>query len=138
MGLDLRLFEMVPTNEPVMGGGYREVKVARELPDQRILLNGFATAQGVAPEHQIIGGYGLTHNVDKDFMDEWLKQNASSDLVKNKLVFIREKAEDAVAQAKDLRNNKSGMERLDPAKLPVSGLKTADEQKDLRVTEEAA
>jgi hypothetical protein len=126
MGLELRLFKGFDTQEPVMGGGTRAVTVYREVPGKSVMLKGFATAQGVSPGHQIIGGYGLTHNVDKEFMEEWLKQNAESDLVKNQLVFIRETPSEARKEANNLRDNKSNMERLDPNNLP-KGVKTAEE-----------
>jgi hypothetical protein len=123
-GLVLRVFDMVETQEPVMGGGYRAVKVARERP-HRITLKGWSHAQNMAPNAPIIGGFALTPNVDKDFWDAWLTQNQELDAVRNGLIFAHEKPVNAEAEAKDKKTVKSGLERLDPAKLP-KGIQKSD------------
>ena len=62
----------------------------------------------------VIGGYGLTENVDRAFMDAWLLEFKSNPLVKNGLVFIQEKTNNAQAQAKDQAKFKSGLEPIEP------------------------
>lgn len=121
-GLVMRIFEMVETQEPVMGGGFRAIKVARERPE-RVTLNGFAHAQNKAPNAPQIEGFAMTHSVDKDFWDAWLAQNNTSDIVKNGLIFAHEKTGNTEANAKNNKDVRSGLERLEPTKLP-RGLET--------------
>jgi hypothetical protein len=116
-GLKLRLFNMVDSQEPILGGGYRTVKVAREMP-KSVTLKGWSHAQNMAPDAQIIGGYALTPNVDKDFWDAWLAQNQELDAVRNNLIFAHDKSVNAEAESKEKRDVRSGLERLDPKKLP--------------------
>src|SRR5689334_20726717 len=83
-GLKLHLYKMESTHEPVMGGGSREVKVARRTPlngIEEVILNGFTIPMGA--QKAVAGGYGLTFKVPADFMEEWMRQNADTPLVKN-------------------------------------------------------
>lgn len=123
-GLILRIFDMAETQEPVMGGGSRTVKVARERPE-RAVLNGWSHPQNRAPAHPIISGFALTHGIDKDLWDAWKAQNIENDIVKNHLVFAHEKDANVAAEAKEKRGVRSGLERLDPAKLP-RGIQKSD------------
>jgi hypothetical protein len=116
-GMTLRVFDMVESQEPVMGGGFRAVKVAQERPE-RVTLKGFAHPQNRAPSTQIIEGFALTYGVDAEFWNAWKTQNAQSDVVKNGLIFAHEKPVNTEAEAKDKKSLRSGLERLDPAKLP--------------------
>lgn len=123
-GLKLRLFNMIDTQEPILGGGYRTVKVAREQA-KSITIKGWSHAQNMAPDAPIVGGYALTMNVDKDFWDAWLEQNQELDAVRNKLIFAHEKPVNAEAESKEKRDVRSGLERLDPKKLP-KGINQSD------------
>jgi hypothetical protein len=118
-GLTLRVFDMVETQEAVMGGGFRPVKMARELPT-RITLKGVSHAQNAAPNAPMISGFALTHGVPKEFWDLWLAQNKDTDVVKNGLVFAHEKDGSTAAEAKEKEKVRSGLERLDPKALPKS------------------
>lgn len=71
------------------------------------------TLQG-ANASRIVGGYGLTPNVDKDAMESWLKQNAELAYVKNGSVFIQADTKSAEARAKEGRNEKTGLEPVNP------------------------
>lgn len=124
-GLILRVFTMVDQDEPVMGGGFRTVKTAKQLPKQ-VVLNGAAHPQDQAPTCLMVGGWALTPNVDKDLWDLWLEQNKDSDVVRNGLIFAHEKAGNAEAESKDKAKLKSGLERLDPDNLPMKRIKKAD------------
>ncbi len=123
-GLKLRVFDMIETQEPVMGGGSRTVKVARENP-KSVTVKGWSHPQNMAPNAPIVEGFALTPNVDKDVWDAWLKDNADSDVVKNGLIFAHEKAGGAEAESKDKKSLRSGLERLDPNKLP-RGIQKSD------------
>jgi len=115
-GLVLRVFRMEDTAEPISGGGFRTVKVAREYARHKV--NGNAHPQDKAPLHMINGGYAFTTGVPKDLWDVWLEQNKDSMVVANNLIFAHVQE----ASARDETNEKtkitSGFERLDPTKMP--------------------
>ena len=81
-------------------------------------LNGVTVVLNGSNSTEIIGGFGITENVDKDFMDAWIKQHKDSSLVSTGCVFIQEVAKNAKAQAKDNADLKSGFEPINPDKLP--------------------
>lgn len=126
-GLVLRVFEFEETQEPVMGGGTRTAKRAVQR-GPRVVINGNATDRGPNPRlKQVVDGtganpgYALTHNVDKDFFDAWLKQNADSDVVVNKLIFAASQPDRVADKAREMVAIKSGLEPVDPANLPKGG-----------------
>jgi hypothetical protein len=78
----------------------------------------------------IIGGFGLTE-IDEDFWNTWAQEHADWPMVKNGLIFAQAKRKDAEAEAKELKGEKTGLERLeqvvkDPATKKVV-LAPADE-----------
>ncbi|MDR9839452.1 hypothetical protein [Herbaspirillum huttiense] len=75
-----------------------------------------------ANDSDAVAGHGITHGVDKDFFEAWLKQEAEQPFVKNKLVFAQERENSVIAQAKEQEKNITGFEGLDPTK-PGAGLK---------------
>jgi hypothetical protein len=113
-GLVLQLYKMVPTREPLPGGGTRETKRAEKV-HQPITIAGCAVFRGVDLAERepkvLTGGYALTHGVDAEFFAEWLRQNADADIVRNKLVFAH--ATDTAGQAKEHAALKSGAEPLE-------------------------
>lgn len=118
-GLVLRLWQMVDVDQPVMGGGVRTVREARlDMDRGRVLIGGVAAPFGQVPASQVSYGYALTPNVDAEFWTEWLRQNATLDVVKNKLIFAIPKPVDIPAKTRELEDNKSGLEPLDPLNLP--------------------
>ena len=112
-GLKLRIFEMHPDYENVMGGGKRETEIAVQV-GPTITLNGCALARGVVPEYGIIGGFAMTHGVDAEFMETWLKQNKDHPAVVNKLIFAYPKMDMVEGQAREFRTLRSGLEPLVP------------------------
>lgn len=100
---------------PLMGGGYTEV-VEFHRVGQQVHVRGPGIAHGVkgyrAPELE--GGYALTHKVDGAFFDEWLKQNADTDLVRNKIVFAASESDDVEAEARDNESRVTGFEPVNP------------------------
>lgn len=129
-GLTLRLFKMTEANELVMGGGSRSVKVAERIGGE-VTIFGTAHPVNQAPKCLIVGGYAITPNVDKDFWDKWIKDNAELDMVKNKLIFAHEKQEMVAGKAKEQRLVRSNMGPLDP-ETKVNG-KYADPRMPERV-----
>ncbi|PWT77549.1 MAG: hypothetical protein C5B60_02640 [Chloroflexi bacterium] len=116
-GLLMRIFAPMTRPEPVMGGGTREV-TTWEPTGQGRWARGNAVPYGVVPSWPIVGGYGLTHDVPKDFWDKYLEQNRDSPWIVHHLVFAYEDAAQAAAAAKEKAALKSGLEPLDPDNLP--------------------
>ncbi len=91
-----------------------EIKGANRAPDYH------------PKDNVLLGRVGRT-TVDKAFWDAWLKQNADSDLVKNKCVFAEQTDARANARADELKAEKTGFEPLDPVELKRKGLAAAEE-----------
>jgi len=119
-GVVIQASEEYTTQEPVMGGGTRQVKAYKRVGPQ-VKLNGFARAVGVDAAHPIIGGYGLTHGVSKALWENWLPANRDSDLVQNNLIFAHEKQDSAAGQAADQKDLKSGWDALNTERKIVNG-----------------
>lgn len=123
-GLILRLYTMVEHDEPLIGGnGHKTVKRAQPLfqdgKPKEIKLNGSARFVGKEMPHDIRNGAGLTFGVDADFFAKWMADNKDSEIVKNGLVFAQTKAGEIEAQAKDHRQQVTGLEPLDPRNMPA-------------------
>lgn len=116
-GLRLRNFRMIESSEPMMGGGRRRIEVAEHIGED-IILHGTAVPFGQTPKCLIVDGYAITPNVDKDAFMLWLKDNANSPLVKNKVVIYHEKTDHVTGQAAELTKLRSGLEPLDPVNDP--------------------
>ena len=78
-----------------------------------------------ANSSSIIGGFGITREVDKDFIDGWLKAEAKNPIVANGLVFVAGNDREAEKAAAEREKEASGFEGLDQ-KNPGKGLKPAD------------
>lgn len=63
---------------------------------------------------RIFGGYGLTEGIPTDFMEAWLAKNAKHPAVVNKSIFMHSSGRGAQARAKELRNERTGLEAIDP------------------------
>lgn len=68
----------------------------------------------------VIGGHGITENVDKSFMDAWLAKHADLDIVKGGHLFIHAKTNSVVAEATEKADHVTGLEPLDPNKKPAN------------------
>jgi hypothetical protein len=66
----------------------------------------------------IIGGYGITRNVDGDFMRKWLKDNADFKPVRQGLIFCNDETDGAIDQARERETVVSGLEPLRADKMP--------------------
>lgn len=120
-GLILRLHEMVEENESTPLG-FRSVKVARYTGKQ-VVIRGYSDPSSKVPPAATAGAFAFTRNVPRDFWEAWVKQNAEHPYVKEGLIFATSsgKAEDQAAEREEL---KSGLEPLNPEKLPLAGVKT--------------
>jgi hypothetical protein len=88
---------------------------------KRVTLNGSNSSN-------IIGGYGLTHNVDQAFWEAWKKTHADFEPLKQGLIFAQEKENNARAEAEDKQAIENGFEGIDPNKpgKKVKGVEKAD------------
>lgn len=74
-----------------------------------------------ANSSNVIGGYGLTENVDKDYFEKWLKQHSNQRYVKGEMVFAQAKTNSAQSKASENATVKTGLEGL-PQDKPVEGV----------------
>jgi hypothetical protein len=127
-GLILRVYEMVDTPEPVLGGGYRDVKMAkqRSVGDVReVRVIGYVAPVDKDPKVRTFMGYAINDGVPKEFWEIWLQQNKDHDAVKNKLIFAMSDVREAERRVKtEFEGVRSGFEPLDP-KNPMRGIKKA-------------
>jgi hypothetical protein len=84
-GLIPRLHRFEKMREPVMGGGTREVEIARPTGES-VRVRGNTFPYGTVPNWIIEGGFGFTQ-IDKVFWDQWLEQNKELAVVKNRLLW---------------------------------------------------
>jgi hypothetical protein len=127
-GLLLRVFEQDSFDVPVLGGGMRK-ETRGVAVGEPVRVHGPAVPYGQAPKYIIAGGYALTPNVPADFARKWMEQNKDNPIVKNQVVFIMDKQEDARAKAKEQVAVKSGLEPLEPGTVRKNG---RDEPRDPR------
>lgn len=120
-GLILRLFRMEDHDEQVMGGGTKTVQKAVLDDRESVRLNGTSKKwdQPYAIDAHgnpvlLMGGYALTSGVDAQFFDEWMRQNAKSDLVRNNLIFAAGRTNETRDMAKEFASTRSGLEPLSP------------------------
>jgi hypothetical protein len=112
-GLILRIFDMVKENQPIMGGGFREVSVAKAV-GPTYTVRGYSAPEGRSPKATVIGGYALTAGIDADFWERWLAENKDADYVTNRLIFAHEKVTDTKAEARDNKDTWDGRHRMVP------------------------
>lgn len=93
--------------------------VILELGGQSVEING-------ANSSHVIGGHGITHDVDAEFFNAWMEAHADRDMVKNGFIFAHDKAADTKAQSKEQSDNNTGLEAVDPSD-PASGVQKAEE-----------
>lgn len=93
-----------------------------DLGGKRVTLRGTAVPWG-APPAIVAGGYALTPDVDEDFATEWFRIFADLDMVKNRILYIAPKSQDARAMSKEYADVRTGLEPNDPDK-PGPGLET--------------
>lgn len=103
------------------------VTVGCKLPHGlKVKLDGVEVTFNGANSSRVVGGYGLTEGIDKDFFDKFMAVHADLPYVKNELIFAQEKANSAVSAAKERADEKTGFEGLDPEK-PGNGIQKDEE-----------
>ena len=98
--------------------GSRIVKEAQRTGPV-VILRGTAYPRGTIPDGyeppaMIVDGAALNFGIDADWMDQWLEEHQRDPLVLNKLIFAREKEEDAKAIAREHKDVKSGLDPVNP------------------------
>ncbi len=81
----------------------------KAVETQRILLKGKNSSH-------IIGGYGLTQGVPKEAFERWLAENQKRAFVRNGSVFMESNKERARKAADERRDERTGLEAIDPLK----------------------
>lgn len=117
--IDLRLFreEMVMENTQT---GPRQVKEYR-ANGETFRIRGTAYPRGTPPagfpdRPRMADGAALTPNCPRKFWDIWVEQNERNPLYHNGLIFAHAHIDDVRAQARELKDLKSGLEPIDPTK----------------------
>lgn len=125
-GLEMRCWLPNKVQQPVLGGGVKEVvEYNASDPDfPPLKLNGPAVPWGQRPGYDIKAGYALTV-VPKRYWERWSSQNPS--FIKSRSVFAADDRDSAVGQAKDYRDVRSGLQPLRRKKDPRVKLKTRKE-----------
>ena len=85
---------------------------------KEVVIKGNAIPAGEAHDKTIVGGFALTYGVDAEFFAEWMLQHSEFPAVVNGLIFAHEKPQVAEGEAKNARDIVSGLEPINPAKLP--------------------
>lgn len=110
-GLRLRNFRMIEQSEPVLGGGFRDFRIAEPVGPEVLALGNRVRIDHPTP-HRIIADFGVTEGVDKDFWDAWLEANKDQPYCKNGLIFAAEKRDYGEDEAHDRRDTRSGLEAM--------------------------
>lgn len=91
--------------------------IIMQVDDKAININGFNTAQ-------IIGGHGITEDVDEEFWNAWVEKNKENSLYTGGFIFANKKIKDTQAEAVEKKDNDSKTEPLKPEGTP--GIEKAD------------
>jgi hypothetical protein len=93
-------------------------------------IRGMAVPQGAIPRRYVMpqlvadNSAALTPNIPRDHAEQWFKQQAGADFIKNGLVYIVGH-KDMAGQAKELTKIHSGFQALDPPQYDDSGKQIA-------------
>lgn len=101
------------------------ISIGCKLPNGIMLQMGIPDTEGYreiklkgANEATVVGGFGITENVDEALFDAWYASHKTLPWAKQGLVFKAKNRAEAEARAVDNTEQKSGFERLSPDKLP--------------------
>lgn len=89
-----------------------------DIGDKRVTLLGSNSSL-------VIGGHGITENVDREFFDKWLSLHKDSAAVKGGFIFAHDKTNSVKSEAEEKKDNRNGFEGLDPDK-PAPGIAPVD------------
>lgn len=81
--------------------------------NQRVVMDDIKTVRLYGGRHiSAVGGYGLTHNVDADWFDDYMRENAQSKLVLIGGLFAMPTAEFTTGMARERIDFRCGLEPL--------------------------
>lgn len=117
-GYILQTFHMEDYQEQVMGGGTRTAQRSiRHEETYRLCGSSIDIAKmalGDVP-NLVIGGYGITSGIPRDYWEKWLSVYKDTPLVKNGLIFAQPDEMCARARAAEGAKLRTGLEPIDPA-----------------------
>lgn len=106
----------------------KTVTVGCKLPNGLIIeVGGQSVELNGANASNIIGGHGITYNVDADFFNAWLEAHQDRDMVKNGFIFAHEEAENTEAEAQEKTDNETKLEAINTDDKD-NGVSTAKEE----------
>lgn len=111
-GANLRIFQEVDDVEQGIGGQVRAIKRYVPIEGQTVILKGNAAPFGREPIGLESGGYALTYNVDREFMETWMHQNKGHPWVRNNLIFVAGSRGQAMDEGKEKVSVRSGLEPI--------------------------
>lgn len=120
MGLVLQCCRKTTYFEDTPGGARERVRYDKH--GQRFVARGTSypalPPKGFPQRVPTVGGYALTQGIPADFWEQWLEQNADTDMVKNKLIFAYASLVDVRDEAREYAHVLSGLEPLVPDNDP--------------------
>jgi hypothetical protein len=134
----IQLCKMIDVEEQTQTG-LRTIKKAERIGEV-VRLRGTAYPRGVVPDGfpekpAMANGAALNYGIDKDWFDEWLRQNHKNPIVMNKMVFAHEDEQDVRAEAKELSKFLSGLEPVNPKNDPRISRSTRAEVSNIETEE---
>jgi hypothetical protein len=81
-----------------------------------------AGGQVLGEAGNVVGGYGITPNVDKQFWDKWFEENKDYAPVAKGLIFALPSANAVRSEARDRAGVKNGMEPADRKDMAAAGV----------------
>lgn len=106
----------------------KTVTVGCKLPNGLIIeVGGQSVELNGANASNIVGGHGITYDVDADFFNAWLEAHQDRDMVKNGFVFAHEEAKNTKAEAREKADNETKLEAINPDDK-ANGVSTAKDE----------
>lgn len=134
-GIILQLFDMVEQEEVTLAGARTIRKAMPNFDREPVHIKGCSSPLG--SPILLVGGYALTYGVDAQFLAEWMRQHADSDILKSRLLFAHEARDYVEDKAKEQRELLSGLQPMrksedggDPRDPNRKKLKTFDPKDD--------
>lgn len=119
-GIIIRDFAKRVENEPILGGGTREVHVFRPV-GPKIRIKGPTVPAPLIRRVEVIGGYAITEGVPAEVFQRWIDWNKDSAMVRNKLIYGHENGNRVRDWAKDHAATRSGLEPIDVTMKSLAG-----------------
>ena len=116
-GVVLRGFVMEDVTREVMGGVSKVFKEARDTGISATVLGYRSVAPDSGNAPLIVNGAAITYGVDADLWKQWALANV--EMVKHNVVFAFDKHDATISHARDVVKERTGIEPLDPEKLPA-------------------